>query len=209
MANETTITVVGNITADPEFRTTPTQREVVNFTIASTPSIYDRNTNKWKDGEALFLRASAWGELASNIANTLTRGMRVIAQGNLSQHSYNAQDGSTRTSLELKVTEIGPSLRYATAAVNRTPKSPTEGSFNEYSSSENTSKTESEEVVQLTTQAPSSAEEAKNGPSDDKIFAKGDTSLDSSDSSDSSNGDPWEDKTEAQTEDQTSDDLPF
>ena len=120
MANETIITVVGNLTADPELRYTQSGLAVANFTIASTPRTYDRASNEWKDGEALFLRASVWREFAEHVASTLTKGSRVIAQGRLKQRSYETKEGEKRTSIELDIDEIGPSLRYATAQVTRT-----------------------------------------------------------------------------------------
>ncbi|WIA99722.1 single-stranded DNA-binding protein [Curtobacterium sp. MCBA15_012] len=119
MAGETVITVVGNLTADPELRYTQNGLAVVNFTIASTPRTLNRQTNEWVDGDALFLRASAWREFAEHIAGSLTKGARVIAQGRLRQRSYQDRDGQQRTSIELEVDEIGPSLRYATAQVVR------------------------------------------------------------------------------------------
>ncbi len=120
MAGETIITVVGNLTADPELRYTQNGLAVANFTIASTPRTFDRATNDWKDGEALFLRASCWRDFAEHVAGSLTKGSRVIAQGRLRQRSYQDRDGNNRTSIELEVDEIGPSLRYATAQVTRT-----------------------------------------------------------------------------------------
>lgn len=119
MAGETTISVVGNLTADPELRYTQNGLPVANFTIASTPRTFDRQSNEWKDGEALFLRASVWREFAEHVAGSLTKGMRVIATGQLKQRSYQDRDGNNRTSIELQVDEIGPSLRYATAQVTR------------------------------------------------------------------------------------------
>lgn len=119
MAGETVITIIGNLTADPEIRTLSNGSEVVNFTIASTPRTFNRQSNQWEDGQALFLRCSAWRDLASHCAQTLRKGMRVIAQGRLQQRSYQAQDGSNRTVIELQVDEIGPSLRYATAQVQK------------------------------------------------------------------------------------------
>ena len=118
MANETQITVVGNMVADPELRFTPNGAAVANFTIASTPRTFDRQTNEWKDGDTLFLRGSIWKEAAENVAGSLTKGMRVIAQGRLKQRSYE-KDGQTRTVFEMDVDEIGPSLKYATAQVTR------------------------------------------------------------------------------------------
>ncbi|MFJ4045941.1 single-stranded DNA-binding protein [Microbacterium sp. NPDC089987] len=119
MAGETVITVVGNLTADPELRYTQNGLPVANFTIASTPRTFDRQANEWKDGEALFLRASVWREFAEHVAGSLTKGMRIIAQGRLRQRSYQDREGNQRTSIELEVDEIGPSLRYATAQVTR------------------------------------------------------------------------------------------
>lgn len=117
--NDTQITVIGNLTADPELRFTQNGVAVANFTIASTPRAFDRQANEWKDGEALFLRASVWKEFADHVAGSLTKGMRVVAQGNLRQRSYQDREGNQRTAIELEVTEIGPSLRYATAQVTR------------------------------------------------------------------------------------------
>ncbi len=119
MAGETIITVVGNLTADPELRYTQNGLAVANFTIASTPRSFDRASNDWKDGEALFLRASCWREFAEHVAGSLTKGSRVIAQGRLKQRSFETKEGEKRTSIELEVDEIGPSLRYATAQVTR------------------------------------------------------------------------------------------
>ena len=119
MAGETVITVVGNLTADPELRFTPNGAAVANFTVASTPRTFDRQTNEWKDGEALFLRCSVWREAAENVAESLTKGMRVIVQGRLRARSYDDRDGNRRTSWELDVDEVGPALRFATAKVTR------------------------------------------------------------------------------------------
>ena len=119
MAGETIITVVGNLTSDPELRYTPAGAAVANFTIASTPRTYNRQTGQWEDGEALFLRASIWREYAENVAETLKKGTRVIAQGRLRSRSYETREGERRTSMELDLDEIGPALRYATAQVTR------------------------------------------------------------------------------------------
>ena len=123
MAGDTYITVVGNLTADPEVRTTSNGGTVVNLTIASTPRQYDRNTSQWEDGEALFLRCSAWDTqyhpTASNIQSSLAKGMRVIAQGRLVQRSYQDRDGNNRTVVELRLDEIGPALTRNTAQVTR------------------------------------------------------------------------------------------
>ncbi|WP_394940455.1 single-stranded DNA-binding protein [Psychromicrobium sp. YIM B11713] len=127
MAGETTITVVGNLTNDPELRFTPSGSAVANFTIASTPRTFDRNSNEWKDGETLFLRASVWREAAENVAESLTKGTRVIVTGRLKSRSYETKEGEKRTVIELEVDEIGPSLRYANAKVNRTQRSGGQG----------------------------------------------------------------------------------
>ncbi|WP_427130393.1 single-stranded DNA-binding protein [Pseudarthrobacter sp. S9] len=122
MANETIITVIGNLTNDPELRFNPNGSAVANFTIASTPRTFDRQSNEWKDGETLFLRASVWRDAAENVAESLTKGMRVIVSGRLKQRSYDTKEGEKRTVIELEVDEIGPSLRYANAKVNRTQR---------------------------------------------------------------------------------------
>jgi len=119
MAGETIITVVGNLTADPELRYTQAGVPVANFTIASTPRHFDKQSNEWKDDPALFLRASTWRELAEHVSGSLRKGMRVIASGALKQRSYQDREGNNRTAIELEVQEIGPSLRYATAEVTR------------------------------------------------------------------------------------------
>ncbi|WP_104182931.1 single-stranded DNA-binding protein [Mycobacterium avium] len=123
MAGDTTITVVGNLTADPELRFTPSGAAVANFTVASTPRIYDRQSGEWKDGEALFLRCNIWREAAENVAESLTRGSRVIVTGRLKQRSFETREGEKRTVVEVEVDEIGPSLRYATAKVNKASRS--------------------------------------------------------------------------------------
>ena len=120
MAGETIITIIGNLTADPELRTTSSGASVCSFTIASTPRTYNRQTGQFEDGQPLFLRCSAWRDLAQHCAQSLAKGMRVIAQGRLQQRSYQAQDGSNRTVFELQIDDIGPSLRYATTQVSRT-----------------------------------------------------------------------------------------
>ncbi|WP_104132967.1 single-stranded DNA-binding protein [Cryobacterium sp. M91] len=123
MAGETVITVVGNLTSDPELRYTQNGLAVANFTIASTPRTFDRAANEWKDGDALFLRASVWREFAEHVAGSLTKGSRVIASGRLKQRSYETKEGEKRTSMELEIDEIGPSLRYATASLTRAQSS--------------------------------------------------------------------------------------
>ena len=130
MAGETVITVVGNLTADPEIRTIGSGAAVASFTIASTPRTWNRNSNQFEDGQALFLRCSAWRDMAEHCAQSLSKGMRVIAQGRLQQRSYQAQDGSQRTVIEMQVDEIGPSLRYATAQVARQSSSGNGGANN-------------------------------------------------------------------------------
>ena len=119
MANETVITVVGNLTSDPTLSYTQNGLAVANFTIASTPRTFDRAANEWKDGDALFLRASVWRDFAEHVAGSLTKGSRVIASGRLKQRSYETKEGEKRTSMELEIDEIGPSLRYATASITR------------------------------------------------------------------------------------------
>ena len=119
MAGETVITIIGNLTADPELRTTRNGGTVANFSIAATPRVFDRQSNQWVDGDALFLRCSAWRDMAEHCANSLAKGMRVIAQGRLTQHSWEDEQHQKRTSVELQVDEIGPSLKYATAQVQK------------------------------------------------------------------------------------------
>jgi single-strand DNA-binding protein len=123
VAGDTTITVVGNLTADPELRFTPSGAAVANFTVASTPRIFDRQSSEWKDGEALFLRCNIWREAAENVAESLTRGSRVIVTGRLKQRSFETREGEKRTVFEVEVEEIGPSLKYATAKVNKANRS--------------------------------------------------------------------------------------
>jgi single-strand DNA-binding protein len=123
VAGDTTITVVGNLTADPELRFTPSGAAVANFTVASTPRIFDRQSSEWKDGEALFLRCNIWREAAENVAESLTRGSRVIVTGRLKQRSFETREGEKRTVFEVEVDEIGPSLKYATAKVNKANRS--------------------------------------------------------------------------------------
>lgn len=123
MANETMITMVGNLVADPELRFQPSGVGVASFTIASTPRSFDKQTNEWRDGETLFLRCSLWREAGENVVESLTKGTRVIAQGRLVQRSFQTREGENRTVVELQVDEIGPSLRYATAKVTRSQRS--------------------------------------------------------------------------------------
>ena len=119
MAGETVITVIGNLTADPELRWTQSGAAVADFTVASTPRTYDRNAGEWRDGDTLFMRCSVWRETAENVAESLRKGMRVIVQGRLTQRSYDTQQGERRTVVELQVDEVGPSLRRARAQVTR------------------------------------------------------------------------------------------
>ena len=119
MAGETTITLVGNLTADPELRFTPSGAAVANFTVASTPRTFDRQTSEWKDGDAMFLNCSVWRQAAENVAESLTKGMRVVVQGRLKSRSYETREGERRTVFEVEVDEVGPSLRYASAKVTR------------------------------------------------------------------------------------------
>ena len=127
MAGETVITVIGALVADPELRFTPTGAAVANFTVASNSRVFDRQANEWKDGEALFLRCTIWREAAENVAESLTRGTRVIVTGRLKQRSYETREGEKRTVVELEVDEIGPSLRYSTAKVNRAARGGSSG----------------------------------------------------------------------------------
>jgi len=129
MAGDTIITVVGNLTADPELRFTPSGAAVANFTVASTPRMFDRQTNEWKDGEALFMRCNVWRQAAENVAESLTRGARVVVTGRLKQRSFETKEGEKRTVIELEVDEIGPSLRYATAKVNKVSRGSGGGDF--------------------------------------------------------------------------------
>ena len=119
MSGDTTLTVIGNLTGDPELRFTPSGAAVANFTIASTPRTFDKDSNGWKDGDTLFMRCSIWREAAENVAESLTKGMRVIASGRLTQRSYDTREGEKRTVVELAVDDIGPSLTRATAKVTR------------------------------------------------------------------------------------------
>lgn len=119
MSGETVITVIGNLTGDPELRFTPSGAAVASFTVASTPRTFDKATNGWKDGDTLFLRCSVWREQAESVAESLTKGTRVIVSGRLSQRSYETREGDKRTVYELEVDDVGPSLRYATAKVTR------------------------------------------------------------------------------------------
>ena len=127
MAGDTVMTVIGNLTADPELRFTASGAAVANFTVASTPRTFDRASGEWKDGEALFLRCNIWRQPAENVAESLTRGSRVIVSGRLKQRSFETKEGEKRTVIELEVDEIGPSLRYATAKVNRAQRSDSSG----------------------------------------------------------------------------------
>jgi single-strand DNA-binding protein len=129
MAGDTVITVIGNITGDPELRFTPSGAAVANFTVASTPRAFDRQSNEWKDGETLFMRCSVWRDAAENVAESLGRGTRVIVSGRLKSRSYETKEGEKRTVVEMEVDEVGPSLRYATAKVNKTQRGGGGGGF--------------------------------------------------------------------------------
>jgi single-strand DNA-binding protein len=129
MAGDTTITIVGNLTADPELRFTPSGAAVANFTVASTPRTFDRQANEWKDGETLFMRCSIWRDAAENIAESLHRGTRVIVTGRLKSRSYETKEGEKRTVVELDVDEVGPSLRYASAKVTKAERGGSGGGF--------------------------------------------------------------------------------
>ena len=123
MAGETLITVVGNLTDDPELRFTPSGAAVANFRIASTSRTFDKQTNEWKDGDALFLSCAVWRQAAENVAESLQKGMRVVVQGRLKSRQYETREGEKRTVFEIDVEEVGPSLKYATAKVTRTQRS--------------------------------------------------------------------------------------
>lgn len=123
MAGDTILTIVGNLTADPELRFTPSGKPVANFTVASTPRYFDRQAGEWKDGNALFQRCNLWNQPAENVAETLTKGTRVVVQGRLRQRSFETKEGEKRTVVDLEVDEIGPSLRYATAKVSKASRS--------------------------------------------------------------------------------------
>ena len=122
MAGETVITIIGNLTNDPELRFTPSGAAVANFTVASTPRTFERQSNEWKDGETLFMRCSVWRDAAENVAESLVRGTRVIVSGRLRSRSYETKEGEKRTVVEMEVDEVGPSLRYATTKVNKTSR---------------------------------------------------------------------------------------
>ena len=130
MAGETIITVVGNLVDDPELRFTPSGAAVANFRIASTPRTFDRQTNEWKDGDALFLSCSVWRQAAENVAESLQRGMRVVVQGRLKARTYETREGEKRTVFEIEVEEVGPSLKYATAKVTKSTRSGGGGGYN-------------------------------------------------------------------------------
>ncbi|MGZ4602349.1 MAG: single-stranded DNA-binding protein [Kineosporiaceae bacterium] len=129
MAGETVITIIGNLTNDPELRFTPSGAAVANFTVASTPRTFDRQSNEWKDGETLFMRCSVWREAAENLAESLQRGTRVIVSGRLRSRTYDTKEGEKRTVVELEVDEVGPSLRYATTKVSKTSRGGGAGGF--------------------------------------------------------------------------------
>jgi len=129
MAGETVITVIGNLTDDPELKFTPSGAAVANFTVASTPRVFDRQSNEWRDGDAMFIRCAAWRQMAEHVAGSLQKGMRVIVTGSLRIRNFERQDGSRGTSVEINVDEVGPSLRFATAQVQRTQRSDNAGGF--------------------------------------------------------------------------------
>lgn len=129
MAGETTLTVVGNLTSDPELRFTPSGAAVANFTVASTPRTFDRQSQEWKDGEALFLRCNVWRQQAENVAESLQRGSRVMVTGRLKQRSFDTKEGEKRTVIELEVDEVAPSLKFATAKITRASRGEGGGGF--------------------------------------------------------------------------------
>lgn len=138
-AGDVTVTIVGNLTNDPELRFTPSGAAVASFTVASTPRILDKATNEWKDGEALFMRCSVWRQYAENVAESLTKGSRVIVTGRLKQRSYETREGEKRTVVEMDVDEVGPALKYATAKVNKVSRAG--GGFGEGGGNASTSRT--------------------------------------------------------------------
>lgn len=123
MAGENPVTLVGNLTADPEIKWTQSGACVVNFTVASTPRFFDKQAGEWRDGEALFMRCTAWRQLAEHVAESLTKGARVITQGRLRQRSFETKEGEKRTVVEMEADEVGPALRYATAKVTKAQRS--------------------------------------------------------------------------------------
>ena len=129
MAGETVVTIVGNLTADPELRFTPAGVAVARFTVAATPRSFDRESGEWRDGAALFLRATVWRQVAENVAETLTRGMRVMVAGRLRQRSFETREGDKRTVVELEVDEVGPCLRFATAKVTKVSRASGSGGY--------------------------------------------------------------------------------
>jgi len=129
MAGETVITIIGNLTNDPELRFTPSGAAVANFTVASTPRTFDRQSNEWKDGETLFMRCSVWRDAAENVAESLQRGTRVLVSGRLRSRSYETKEGEKRTVYEVEVDDVGPSLRNASAKVNRIARSGGDGGY--------------------------------------------------------------------------------
>ena len=131
-AGDITVTVIGNLTNDPELRFTPSGAAVASFTVASSSRVLDKTTNEWKDGESVFMRCSVWRQYAENVAESLTKGTRVIVSGRLKQRSYETREGEKRTVMELEVEDVGPALRFATAKVNRVQRQV--GGFGEGSS---------------------------------------------------------------------------
>ncbi len=123
MSGETTLTIINNLTADPELRFTPSGVAVANFTVASTPRRFNAQTNQWEDGDALFMRCSIWRQAAENVAESLSRGSRVLVSGRLRQRSFETKEGEKRTVVELEAEEVGPSLKYATAKINKVSRS--------------------------------------------------------------------------------------
>jgi single-strand DNA-binding protein len=167
MAGDTVITIVGNLTADAELRFTPSGAAVANFTVASTPRTLDKQSGEWKDGEALFMRCNIWRQPAENVAETLTRGMRVMVVGRLRQRSFE-HDGQKRTVIELEVDEVGPSLRYATAKVNKTSRGDGSDSSRSSSSSSSRSGSGGRPSSSRSDDPWGSAPPANSGPVDDE-----------------------------------------
>ena len=171
MAGETTLAIVGNLAADPELRTTQSGKQVCNVTVASTPRIFDRQTNQWTDGQALFLRCTAWGDFATHIASSMSKGMRVIAQGRLTQRSWQDEQGANHTVIEMQLDEIGPSLRYATAQVSRIdrrPQGPVYGNPAAQTPTVNTGAGGWSQQPAQSTQPAAPADDPWGAPSDDR-----------------------------------------
>jgi single-strand DNA-binding protein len=170
MAGDTVITVVGNLVDDPELRFTSSGAAVAKFRIASTPRFLDRQSGEWKDGDALFLTCNVWRQAAENVAESLTRGTRVVVQGRLKQRSYETREGEKRTVYELEVDEVGPSLRYATAKVQRMSRSSGGGGFGGSGGQSGGGSGPADDPWSSATPAPSGAGQSSGGYDDEPPF---------------------------------------